>query len=72
MIRQINDKDNYWVKITWRKTVVPDGPRKTQRITNLSRDRAAQMYRRYDYEMEMLDIYKVEMGRDSGLMGREK
>jgi hypothetical protein len=30
------------------------------------------MYRRYDYEMEMLDIYKVEMGRDNGLMGREK
>ena len=57
------DKDNYWVRVTWRKTVVPDGPRKVQTITNLSRDAAQAMYRRYDYKMEMLDIYKVEMGR---------
>jgi len=64
MIKQIADKHNYWVKVTWRKTVVPYGPRKTHRVTNLSRDRAAQMYRRYDRDMEMLDIYKVEMGRE--------
>jgi hypothetical protein len=63
MIKHITDKDNYWVRVTWRKTVVPYGPRKVQTITNLSRDRASQLYRRYDYEMEILDIYKVEMGR---------
>jgi hypothetical protein len=63
MIKHITDKDNYWVRVTWRKTVVPYGDRKVQTITNLSRDRASQLYRRYDYEMEILDIYKVEMGR---------
>ena len=44
MIKHISDKDNYWVRVTWRKTVVPDGPRKTQRITNLSRDRVSKLY----------------------------
>jgi hypothetical protein len=64
MIKQITDKHNYWVKVTWRKTVVPYGPRKTQRIVNLSKEGAAQLYRRYDRDMEMLDIYKVEIGRE--------
>jgi hypothetical protein len=57
-----DERCDHWIRVTWYKRVCPDGPYKTQRVSNLSKDKAQAMYRYYDRRMSELDIKKVEIG----------
>jgi hypothetical protein len=52
----------YFVEVTWRAK--PHSPHKVQRIRHLTHSQAQVHYRRYQRDMEVLDIKAVKIGEE--------